>query len=44
MFLFELTAVWLLIKGRRPGARVLIAATWSRRGWGRKLSSESADM
>lgn len=29
MFLFELIAVWLLMKGRHPGARVLIATTWS---------------
>ena len=34
MFWFELTAVWSLMKGRRPGARALIAATWSRRGVG----------
>ena len=33
MFWFELTAVWSLMKGRHPGARALIAATWSRRGW-----------
>ena len=40
MFWFELTAVWSLMKGRRPGARALIAATWSRRwvGGGRPLS------
>lgn len=29
MFLFEVIAVWLLMKGRHPGARVLIATTWS---------------
>ena len=34
MFPWELTAVWSLMKGRHPGARVLIAATWSRSGWG----------
>ena len=33
MFWFELIAVWSLMKGRHPGARALIAATWSRRGW-----------
>lgn len=44
MFPFELAAVWQLMKGRRPGARVLIATTWSRRRWARKLSSASAGM
>lgn len=34
MFPFELIAVWLLMKGRRPGAKVLIATTWSRGGGG----------
>lgn len=29
MFPSELIAVWLLMKGRRPGAKALIAATWS---------------
>lgn len=29
MFPSELIAVWLLMKGRRPGAKVLIATTWS---------------
>lgn len=51
MFLFELIAVWLLMKGRHPGARVLIATTWSggeggeglRGGEGGRLLSESAN-
>ena len=34
MFPLELIAVWPLMKGRRPGAGVLIAATWSRSRWG----------
>lgn len=33
----ELAALWLLMKGRRPGARVLIAPTWSG-GWRGKLA------
>lgn len=37
MFPCELTALWLLMKGRRPGARVLIAPTWSG-GRGGKLA------
>lgn len=42
MFPFELMAVWLLMKGRCPGARVLTATTWSGDGVG-GLSSESAN-